>query len=218
MPPTTMPAMTVNASVVLSDDADALSTREVSITPARPAAVPLNTNVRMRIAVDADAREPRGLGVARRPRTCSAPAVVRARMTPSTSDGDRPSARSTSSRRRTPCAQACRTTDRLKRTTRLPFVIRLAMPLTTNDIASVAISELIRRNVVTMPLTQADERGGGDPERRSRARRCGAGRSRRRSRPRARRSRRPRGRCRRRRGRASRRRRSGARPTADRGC
>ena len=41
----------------------------------------------------------------------------------------------------------------LYRMIRLPPVTRLARPATTNDIASVAISELIRKNVVTTPFT-----------------------------------------------------------------
>jgi hypothetical protein len=35
---------------------------------------------------------------------------------------------------------------------RLPLVTRLARPPTTNDMASVAISELIRKNVVITPF------------------------------------------------------------------
>src|SRR3954465_15102754 len=49
VPPTTIPASTANASAVSPVDACALSTRDVSITPASPAAPPLITNVRMRI-------------------------------------------------------------------------------------------------------------------------------------------------------------------------
>ena len=40
-----------------------------------------------------------------------------------------------------------------KRTTRLPCVTSVPRPLTTNDIASVAISALMRRRVTTRPLT-----------------------------------------------------------------
>ena len=41
-----------------------------------------------------------------------------------------------------------------KSTSRLPFVTRAAQPLTTNDIASVAISALMRSTVVMRPLAR----------------------------------------------------------------
>jgi Cupin domain len=50
VPPTTIPASTVNASVVFSAEAEALSTRDASMTPASPAAPPLSANARIRTA------------------------------------------------------------------------------------------------------------------------------------------------------------------------
>ncbi len=49
VPPTTMPASTVKASVS-PEEAWALSTREASMTPASPAAPPLTTKVSTRMA------------------------------------------------------------------------------------------------------------------------------------------------------------------------
>ena len=81
------------------------------------------------------------------------PGVVRARMTPST----RTATTMSQIEVFTPTYSVRASVPnegRLKRTTRLPFVMRLATPLTMKAIASVAISELMRRNVVTMPLTR----------------------------------------------------------------
>ena len=50
------------------------------------------------------------------------------------------------------------------RTRSLPFVTRLAQPLTMNAIARVAIKALMRNTVSTMPLAEAHEQAGADAE------------------------------------------------------
>ena len=149
VPPTTIPASTVKASVVSSGEACALSTREVSITPASPAAVAADREGEDPDGVDPDPREPRGLRVAAggvhvAPGGCRREQDADAATTAITISQIDVFTLKISVRARSPKRVLS------KRTSRLPLVTRLEQPLTMNDIAERRDQRVDPEDVVTI--------------------------------------------------------------------
>jgi hypothetical protein len=150
VPPTTMPASTVNVSAVPPLDDDADSTRAESMMPPSAAAPPLIANVislihctRTPASRDASAFDPAAymyrpaiVRASTTPRMMTTPIIVHAAVV--------------TSRNCVRAKFAYPVTEKL--VIRFPPVISAAPPVITNDAASVAISELIRKNVVITPL------------------------------------------------------------------